>query len=81
MVRQVTPAVSRKMFPGAKEGDEIVGCSFNPVKPVLACVLETGIIAAFCSDSYSKSFSEWNTKIFFAKVELPNSKTIGWNVI
>lgn len=76
--QSITPVV--KNCPGANPGDEIVGVAFNPIKPLLACVLETGIVAGFSSDNYSNPFSSWNSKIYNTKVEFPNSKIIGWNV-
>ena len=74
----ITPVV--KNCPGANIGDEIVGVAFNPIKPLLACVLQTGVVAAFSSENYSNPFSSWNSKIYNTIVDFPNSKVIGWNV-
>ena len=65
--------------PGGKIQSGVVDLAFNPLKPLLACVLENGIICSFSSDSYSSPFADWNGSILNCKVHLPAA--ISWNVL
>jgi hypothetical protein len=73
------PTLNERYCAGGDPSDYIVALAFNPTKPLLVCLLDSGMVSTFSGEiSYLSSFDSWNGKVFNKKIQYP--KVVAWNV-